>query len=62
MCNGIILANQIAIENAGNKDFAPENSEIITDAMLALSVEDETYQAVVLAGKQRCDSLLEFFS
>ncbi len=62
MCNGVILANQIAIDNAGYSDFAFRDSEIVADAMLALSVEDETYQAVATASNERLDTLLELFS
>jgi putative nucleotidyltransferase with HDIG domain len=61
LCNGIILANQIALDNAGHTEFALDDSEIVADAMLGLSVEDEVYQAVAKASDERLDVLIEFF-
>ncbi|MEO2025511.1 MAG: HDOD domain-containing protein [Fuerstiella sp.] len=59
--NGVILANQIALENAGHTGFTFGDSEIVADAMLALEVEDGTYQAVVVASRDRYDNLIELF-
>lgn len=62
MCNGVILANQIALDNAGCTDFVFGDSEIVADAMLALSVEDEAYQSITRASNVRFDTLIEFFN
>ncbi len=59
--NGVILASQIALENAGYTEFTFGDSEILADAMLALGVEDATYQAVASASRDRFNNLIELF-
>ena len=60
--NGVILANQIALENAGYTDFTFGDSELVADAMLALDVEDRSYQAAALASRDRYENLIELFA
>ncbi|MCP4784410.1 MAG: HDOD domain-containing protein [Fuerstiella sp.] len=60
--NGVVLANQIALENTGHTEYTFGDSEIVADAMLALAVEDATYQAVASASRDRFDNLIELFA
>ena len=62
LTNGVIVASQIAWEMEGNMDFSMDGAQLIADAMLALGLNDETYDAVLVASQKRFENLLELFS
>ena len=61
LASGVILPNQIALENANDTDFTADGAEIVADAMLALGVSDETYEEATEASQTRFENLIELF-
>ena len=61
LTNGVILANQIALENANFTEFAWEAEEIVANAMMALKVDDQMYDAVAEESRVRFEHLIELF-
>jgi putative nucleotidyltransferase with HDIG domain len=62
LTNGIILANQIALENAGQTEFASEAVENVENAKRALGVNDGIYREAVTASQARFENLIELFN
>ena len=62
LTNGIILANQIAQENAGHTDFVWEADDNVANAMLALDLEDRQYEAAAKESQNRFEHLIELFA
>lgn len=60
--NGIVIANQIARENEGDNGYTVMESELVADAMLALGLDDETYQSVCVSANKRFELLFELMS
>jgi len=59
--NGVILANQIALENDGHPDVSIDTLESVADAIMALGVDDQTYQSIAKASQDRFQQLLDLF-
>lgn len=62
LANGVTLANQIALENSGQTEFAPEAIGIVESAKGALGVDDEVFREAVTASETRFEQLAELFA
>ncbi|MEO1996761.1 MAG: HDOD domain-containing protein [Planctomycetaceae bacterium] len=62
LTNGVILANQIALTNAGRTDSSSEAIENVANARRALGVDDEVYRDVAVASQVRFENLVELFA
>ncbi|MEQ9406760.1 MAG: HDOD domain-containing protein [Fuerstiella sp.] len=61
LTNGVVLADQLAYESVGKQTFSLGASEIVADAMLALNLDDSTYESVAAASRSRYQVLLNLF-